>query len=80
MGATTDYKEKYLKSFFKWQNSYENACQKIKELEEKLEIAIKALKWIEEQADTSTQYDYDAEAILKNIVFDAQQALKEMNL
>lgn len=45
--------------------------------EKKLEIAIKALKWIEEQADTSTQYDYDAEVILKNIVFDAQQALKE---
>lgn len=46
--------------------------------EKKLEIAIKALKWIEEQADTSTQYDYDAEAILKNIVFDTQQALKEI--
>ena len=50
------------------------------ELEKKLEIAVQALKWIEEQADTSTQYDYDAEVILKNIVFDAQQALKEMNL
>lgn len=47
------------------------------ELEKKLEIAVQALKWIEEQADTSTQYDYDAEVILKNIVFDAQQALKE---
>lgn len=48
------------------------------ELEKKLEIAVKALKWIEEQADTSTQYDYDAEVILKNIVFDARQALKEI--
>lgn len=48
------------------------------ELEKKLEIAVNALKWIEEQSDTSTQYDYDAEAILKNIVFDAQQALKEI--
>lgn len=48
------------------------------ELEKKLEIAVQALKWIEEQADTSTQYDYDAEVILKNIVFDAQQALKEI--
>lgn len=49
------------------------------ELEKKLEIAKETLEWIEEQADTSTQYDYDAEAILKNIVFDAQQALKEIN-
>nr|DAY64305.1 MAG TPA: hypothetical protein [Caudoviricetes sp.] len=48
------------------------------ELEKKLKIAVKALKWIEEQADTSTQYDYEAEVILKNIVFDAQQALKEI--
>ena len=80
MGTTSDYKEKYLKSFFKWQAIYENACQREKRLEEKLKIAEKALKWIEEQSDTSTQYDYDAEVILKNIVFDAQQALKEMNL
>lgn len=48
------------------------------ELEKKLEIAVKALKWIEEQSDTSTQYDYDAEIILKNIMFDVQQALKEI--
>lgn len=48
------------------------------ELKKKLEIAVKALKWIEEQADTPTQYDYDAEVILKNVVFDVQQALKEI--
>lgn len=40
----TDYKEKYLKSFFKWQDSYESACQKVRELEEKLKIAKEALK------------------------------------
>lgn len=51
--------------------------EKCEKLELKLNIAVEALKWIEEQADTSTQYDYDAEVILKNIVFDAQQALKE---
>lgn len=50
------------------------------ELEKKLDIAVKALKWIEEQADTSTQYDYEAEVILKNIVFDAQQTLKEIEV
>lgn len=49
------------------------------ELEKKLEIAVNALKWIEEQSDTSTQYDYDPEVILKNIAFDAQQALKEID-
>lgn len=49
-----------------------------REIEKKLYIAVKALKWIEEQADTSTQYDYEAEVILKNIVFDAQQALEEI--
>lgn len=43
MGTTTDYKEKYLKSFFKWQAIYENACQRTKELEKKLKIAEKAL-------------------------------------
>lgn len=48
------------------------------ELKKKLEIAVNSLKWIEEQADVSTQYDYDAEVILKNIVFDARQALKEI--
>ncbi len=48
------------------------------EIEKKLKIAVNTLKWLEEQADTSTQYDYDAEVILKNIVFDVQQALKEI--
>ncbi len=51
--------------------------EKLEKTEEKLNTIIKDIKWIEEQADTSTQYDYDAEVILKNIVFDAQQALKE---
>lgn len=48
----------------------------VREIEKKLKIAVESLKWIKEQADTSAQYDYDAETILKNIVFDAQQALK----
>lgn len=46
-----------------------------KALQEKIEIAVKALEWAEEQADTSTQYDYDPEVILKNIVRDCQEAL-----
>lgn len=50
----------------------------VREIEKKLKIAVKALMWVEEQADTSTQYDYEAEVILKNIVFDARQALKEI--
>lgn len=50
----------------------------VREIEKKLKIAVKTLTWIEEQADTSTQYDYEAEVILKNIVFDARQALKEI--
>lgn len=37
------YREKYIDSFFKWQDSYESACQKVRELEEKLKIAEKAL-------------------------------------
>ena len=78
MGTTTDYKEKYLKSFFKWQNIYESACQRIKELEEKLKTVAKDIKWIEEQADTSCQYDYDAEVILKNIVSTCQETLKKI--
>lgn len=45
MGTTTDYKEKYLKSFFDWQNAYENACQREKKLEEKLKIAKEALEF-----------------------------------
>lgn len=49
-----------------------------KTLQEKLEIAVKALEWVEEQADTSTQYDYDPEVILKNIVRDCQEALAEI--
>lgn len=44
MGTTTDYKEKYLKSFFKWQAIYENASKRTKELEKKLKIAKEALK------------------------------------
>lgn len=44
MGTTTDYKEKYLKSFFDWQNAYENACQREKKLEEKLKIATNTLE------------------------------------
>lgn len=48
------------------------------ELEKKLEIAVKALEWIEEQSDTSTQDDYDAEVILKNIVRDCQEALAKI--
>lgn len=44
-------------------------------LEKRLYIAVKALEWVEEQADTSTQYDYDPEVILKNIVRDCQEAL-----
>lgn len=46
-----------------------------KALQAKIEIAVKALEWVEEQADTSTQYDYDPEVILKNIVRDCQEAL-----
>lgn len=73
-----NYREKYIDSFFKWQDRYEGACQKIKELEEKLNIIIKDIKWIEEQADTSYQYDYDAEVILKNIVATCQETLKKI--
>ena len=78
MDTTTDYKALYLKKFFQWQEICGKQRAQIEELEKKLKIAIKALKWIEEQADTSTQYDYDAEVILKNILFDAQQTLKEI--
>lgn len=37
----------------------------VREVEKKLKTAVKALKWIEEQADTPAQYDYNAEVILK---------------
>lgn len=50
MGTTTDYKEKYLKSFFKWQNIYENACQREKKLEEKLKITKEKLETIKTTA------------------------------
>ena len=33
----TDYKQKYLDSFFKWQEAYGKAMQRIKELEEENE-------------------------------------------
>lgn len=46
MGTTTDYKEKYLKSFFKWQAIYENACQREKKLEEKLKIATNTIEQV----------------------------------
>ena len=39
---------------------------------------VKDIKWIEEQADTSTQDDYDAEVILKNIVRDCEEALAKI--
>ena len=52
--------------------------EKCEKLEEKLKIAIKDIKWIEEQADTKHQYDYDAEVILKNIVATCQETLKKI--
>lgn len=48
----------------------------VREIEKKLKIAVE--RWIEEQADTSAQYDYDAEVILKNIVLDARETLKDI--
>lgn len=50
MGTTTDYKAKYLQSFFNWQNAYENACQREKKLEEKLKIAKEKLETIKTTA------------------------------
>lgn len=47
-------------------------------LQEKLNTVVKDIKWIEEQADTSTQDDYDAEVILKNIVRDCEEALAKI--
>lgn len=47
-------------------------------LQEKLNTLVKDIKWIEEQADTSTQDDYDAEVILKNIVRDCGEALAKI--
>lgn len=49
-----------------------------KALQEKLEIAVNILEWVKEQADTSTQYDYDPEVILKNIVRDCQEAIAKI--
>ena len=68
MGTTTDYKEKYLKSFFKWQNSYESACQKVRELEEKLKIAEEALELLSNPSNiSSTDWFYIASETLKKI-------------
>lgn len=53
--------------------------EKLEKTEEKLNTIIKDIKWIEEQADTSYQYDYDAEVILKNIVSTCQETLKKIN-
>lgn len=50
MGTTTDYKEKYLKNFFKWQAIYESTSKRTRELEEKLKIAKEALETIKTTA------------------------------
>lgn len=39
---------------------------------------ISYIKWIQEQADTSTQDDYDPEVILKNITRDCEEALRKL--
>lgn len=91
MGTTTDYKEKYLKSFFKWQNSYESACQKVRELEKQLEIAVEALKCYADKKNWEDCYinipnkgnlcDVLINGAFKSNGYEeAQQALKEMSL
>lgn len=84
MGTTTDYKEKYLKSFFDWQNAYESACQKVKELETKLEIAKEKLETIKTTAsfgklrtiNVDTPDNMRLKAIV-SLVDDALEKIKE---
>lgn len=52
--------------------------ERIKCLKKKLDIAVNALEWVEEQSDTSTQDDYDPEVILKNVTKDCQEALAKI--
>lgn len=47
-------------------------------LQEKLNTLVKDIKWIEEQADTNNQYDYDPEAILRNIVLTCNESLNKI--
>ena len=83
MGTTTDYKEKYLKSFFKWQDSYESACQKVRELEEKLKIAKGKLETIKTTATFGKLKGINADTPdnmrLKAIVALVDDALEKIN-
>lgn len=47
MGNITDYKQKYLDSFFKWQESYHKASEENQRLKHELEIKDAYIKELE---------------------------------